>query len=108
MKRGRLIIAAVTVAAYFQVPGRCLAGEQQVGAAPAGSSEPTGAPLDRVSGGNQAGAPGAAEPVSPSSPPKKTLRQKIRSLVAKIAPERLKRDLEFKKASAQFLHRIIL
>lgn len=102
MKRGRLIIAAVTVAAYFQVPGRCLAGEQQLGDAPAVSSEPTAAPLDRVSGGNQAGAAGAAEPVSPSSPPKKTLRQKIRSLVAKIAPERLKRDLEFKKASAQF------
>ena len=34
--------------------------------------------------------------------PKKTLGQKVKALVAKITPDRLKRDLEFRKASALF------
>lgn len=37
-----------------------------------------------------------------SPPPKKTLGQKVKAIVAKITPERIKRDLEFKKASALF------
>ena len=101
MKRGGLIIAAVTLAAYFQVPSGCLAGEQ-LGDAPAVNAKPTAAPSDRVSGDDEPAAPDAGAPTSQSPAPKKTLRQKVRSLIAKIAPERLKRDLEFKKASAQF------
>ncbi|MGA7873643.1 MAG: hypothetical protein WCA22_22380 [Candidatus Binatus sp.] len=34
--------------------------------------------------------------------PKKTLGQKVSALVAKLTPDRIKRDLEFKKASALF------
>jgi hypothetical protein len=34
--------------------------------------------------------------------PKKTLGQKVKSLVAKITPDRLKRDIEFRKAAALF------
>ncbi len=45
----------------------------------------------------------AAGPAAAASPAaKKTLRQTVKSLIAKITPDRIKRDLEFKKASAQF------
>ncbi|MGB3550609.1 MAG: hypothetical protein WA993_07960 [Candidatus Binatus sp.] len=46
----------------------------------------------------------AAVPAASASPTakKKTLRQEVRALVTKYAPERLKRDLEFKKAAALF------
>jgi hypothetical protein len=101
MKQGGLIIAAVTVAACFQVPSGCLAGDQ-LGDARAVSAKPTATASYGVSGGDEPEAPGAGAPTSQSAAPKKTLRQKVRSLIGTIAPERLKRDLEFKKASAQF------
>ncbi|MGC2494948.1 hypothetical protein [Candidatus Binatus sp.] len=41
-----------------------------------------------------------ATAVSPG--PKKTLGQKVKALVAKITPDRIKRDIEFRKASALF------
>ncbi|MGH7923209.1 MAG: hypothetical protein ACREQH_01305, partial [Candidatus Binatus sp.] len=45
----------------------------------------------------------AAVPDASASPAaKKTLRQKVKTLIAKITPDRIKRDLEFKKASALF------
>ncbi len=46
----------------------------------------------------------AALPEASASPAakKKTLEQKVKALVAKYTPERLKRDLEFKKAAALF------
>jgi hypothetical protein len=47
-----------------------------------------------------------SEPAAPdaaASPvPKKTLRQKVRAIVAQITPDRIKRDIEFRKASALF------
>jgi hypothetical protein len=44
-----------------------------------------------------------AAPAAAASPAaKKTLRQKVRTLIADITPDRIKRDLEFKKASALF------
>lgn len=101
MKQGGLMIAAVTVAACFQVPSGCLAGEQ-LGEAPAVNAKPTATASHGVSGGDKPEAPGAAAPTSQSDAPNETLRQNVRSLIGKIAPERLKRDLEFKKASAQF------
>jgi hypothetical protein len=96
MRKGTLIVSAVAVAAYLQVPIGCLAGEQP-GDTPAVDAQPTTAAPHGVSGGNQPQAP-----TSRSSAPKKTLREKARSLAAKILPGRLKRDLEFKEASAQF------
>ena len=33
---------------------------------------------------------------------KKTLRQKVKTLITKITPERIKRDIEYRKASALF------
>ena len=98
---GGLMIAAVTVVASFQVPGRCLAGEQ-LGDAPGVKATPITTATSPVPGDDRPAAPGAETPTSRSFAPKKTLRQRARSLVAKIAPERLSRDLEFKKASAQF------
>jgi hypothetical protein len=45
----------------------------------------------------------AAVPQASASPAaKKTLRQEVTALVAKYTPDRLKRDLEFKKAAALF------
>jgi hypothetical protein len=45
----------------------------------------------------------AAVPTAAASPTaKKRLRKKVRTLVAKIVPDRIKRDIEFKTASAQF------
>ena|SRR5215469_11920050 len=45
----------------------------------------------------------AAMPASYESPaPKKTLGQKVKALVAKITPERLQRDVEYRKASVLF------
>jgi hypothetical protein len=101
MKRGGLIIAAVTIAAYFQVPIGCLAGEQ-VGDAPAADAKPTATASNGVSGGDEPAAPGTEAPTSQSAAPEKTLRKKVRALITKLAPERLKRDVEFKKASEQF------
>jgi hypothetical protein len=43
-----------------------------------------------------------AAPGDTSAPPKKTLRQRVKALVEKLTPERIKRDREFKVASAQF------
>jgi len=96
MKKGALIVAVVTAAAYLNVPGGCVAGEQLGDAASVYAKPATAAP-DQASGADQPQAP-----TSQSSAPKKTLRQKVRSLAAKILPGRLKRDLEFKEASAQF------
>ena len=42
----------------------------------------------------------AATAASPAA--KKTLGQKVKSLVAKLTPDRIKRDIEFRKASALF------
>jgi hypothetical protein len=45
----------------------------------------------------------AADPGASASPTaRKTLRQEVKALVAKYTPDRLKRDLEFKKAAALF------
>ncbi len=45
----------------------------------------------------------AAAPEASAAPAaKKTLRQKVTALVAKYTPDRIKRDLEFKKAAALF------
>jgi hypothetical protein len=41
-----------------------------------------------------------ATAVSPAA--KKTLGQKVKALVSKLTPERVKRDIEFRKASALF------
>ena len=41
-----------------------------------------------------------AAAVSPAD--KKTLGQKVKALVAKLTPDRIKRDVEFRKASALF------
>jgi hypothetical protein len=43
-----------------------------------------------------------SQPDASASPAAKTLRQKVKALVAKLTPDRIKRDIEFKKASAVF------
>jgi hypothetical protein len=44
----------------------------------------------------------AVRKASTSVAPKQTIRQKVKALVAKLTPDRIKRDLEFKKAAAMF------
>src|SRR5690349_14894539 len=60
------------------------------------------APDEAASAASASGdtSPLTATAVSPAA--KKTLGQKVKALVAKITPERLKRDIEFRKASALF------
>jgi hypothetical protein len=55
-----------------------------------------------VQGSDSSAVSASAIPASYESPPKKTLGQKVKAIVAKITPERIKRDLEFKKAAALF------
>ncbi len=53
---------------------------------------------------SSAPAPDSAVPAAPAASPatKKTFGQKVKSLVSKLTPERIKRDIEFRKASALF------
>lgn len=44
----------------------------------------------------------ASATVPGAQAPRKTIEQQVKSFVAKITPERLKRDLEFRKASEKF------
>ncbi len=91
--KGALTIAAVLAAAYFNVPGGSLAGEHSADP-PQVDAKST---VATATGGNQ---PESSTPQSSGS--KSTVREKIQSLKAKILPERLKRDQEFKEASAKF------
>lgn len=53
---------------------------------------------------SSAPAPDSAAPAAPAASPatRKTLGQKVKSLVSKLTPDRIKRDIEFRKASALF------
>jgi hypothetical protein len=68
-------------------------------ASPARAQSQAAAQASPASASQSAAVPGAS--ASPTAK-KKTLRQEVRALVTKYEPERLKRDLEFKKASALF------
>ena len=68
-----------------------------IGGSPAYAQSPA------VSDASSAQASDAAVPASYEAPaPKATIGQKVKALVAKITPDRMKRDLEFKKAAALF------
>jgi hypothetical protein len=69
-----------------------------VAAAPAWADPQPIAQASVAPASDSAGAPAAS--ASPAA--KKTLRQKVKTLIAKITPDRIKRDIEFKKASAEF------
>lgn len=71
-----------------------------IGAAPANAqSQASGDAASTSSIPAENGALTAAA-VAPSE--KKTLGQKVKALVEKLTPDRIKRDIEFRKASAQF------
>jgi hypothetical protein len=57
------------------------------------------APATSVSASDSAA---AVAPMAVSPAAKKTLGQKVKALVAKLTPDRIKRDIEFRKASALF------
>jgi hypothetical protein len=67
-------------------------------ASPVRAQSQDGAEVSPAPASDSAAVPGAA--ASPAA--KKTLRQEVKRLIAKITPDRIKRDLEFKKASALF------
>jgi hypothetical protein len=69
-----------------------------IACAPVHAQSPADANTSSVSASDSAAAPEAAAP--PAS--KKTLRQKVGTLIAKLTPDRIKRDIEFRKASALF------
>jgi hypothetical protein len=93
---GGPILAALAAVVCLQISTRCPAAEQPSDAPGQHPAAATAAP-DRASGNKEPEAP-----TSESSAPKKTLRQRLRSLAKKILPARERLDLEFKEASAQF------
>jgi hypothetical protein len=88
------IVAAMAVAA-LAMPSRawCQSAEPLVRAAVGQGSDPTTEGADAAAADKAAAAvPGA----------KKTLKQKVKAIVSKLTPDRLKRDIEFKTASQTF------
>jgi len=67
-------------------------------ASPGRAQSQEGAEVSSAPASDSAAVPGAM--ASPAA--KKTLRQEVKTLIAKITPDRIKRDIEFKKASALF------
>jgi hypothetical protein len=65
---------------------------------PARAQSQAGPDSSAASASDGAAAPAAAE--SPAA--KTTIRQKVKALVVKLTPDRIKRDIEFRKASALF------
>jgi hypothetical protein len=69
-----------------------------IGASPAhAQSRPKAQTLSAAASDSGAVPAAYAPPVA-----KKTLRQKVKTLITKITPERIKRDIEYRKASALF------
>ena len=60
------------------------------------------APDDAASTSSIPAASTALTATAVSPEPKKTLGQKVKALVSKLTPDRIKRDIEFRKASALF------
>jgi hypothetical protein len=101
MKHGWLTVVAVAVAAAVQTPRGSLAGDP-VGAPPPPVDAKAAAPA-----GDHPGGPSGESAEPPKAPPEnspKTEKAPPESSpkAAKVSPERRKRDLEFKKASAEF------
>jgi len=98
------IFAIETIAMMFRrtvgtaVAVAALAIAALMAASPAHAQAPAIAQTSPAAASDGAAVPNAA--ASPAA--KKTLRQKVTALIAKITPDRIKRDLEFKKAAALF------
>ena len=87
----RAVVATIAIATLFAAP-----------AARAQSKAPEAAAQASPAPASQRGSiaqPSASPAVAAA---KKTIGQKVKAIVAKYAPERVKRDLEFKKAAALF------
>jgi hypothetical protein len=89
MKHGWSTVVAVAIAATVEIPGGSIAGDP-VGAPPAVDAKPA-APA-----GDRPGSPSPESSAPQKAPPERSPK------AAKVSPERRKRDLEFKKASAEF------
>lgn len=101
MKQWWLTVVAVAVAASVPSPRTSLAGDPLGEPPPAVDAKPA-APV-----GDQPGGPPAEASAAPKSPPESSLKAEKASpenspKPKKVSPERRKRDLEFKKASAEF------
>ena len=81
-------VAALALAALIAASPGCAQSQ-----APDEAASTSSVPAD-------SSAPLTAAAISPTT--KKTLGQKVKSLVAKLTPDRIKRDIEFRKASALF------
>jgi len=95
----RAAVAALAIAALFAAsPARA---ESQAPDAVARADVKAGAPAAQASPASASRSASAADALaSPSA--KKTLGQRVKTLVAKYTPDRIKRDLEFRKAAALF------
>jgi hypothetical protein len=87
---GAVIVGAVAISALIlAMPSRCRSQDTSAGATIAASDA-------------EAAIPPAGDPASTSDTTHKTLKQRVKSLVEKLTPDRIKRNREFKVASVQF------
>ncbi|HEY9157087.1 hypothetical protein [Candidatus Binatus sp.] len=99
----RAAVATLAITALFAASSARAQSKAPDAAAPATRTDnDAGAAAAPASPGSASQS--AALPEASASPAakKNTLEQKVKALVAKYTPERLKRDLEFKKAAALF------
>ena len=74
-----------------------------IGASPAHAQSQPAAQTLSASASDSGAVPVAyATPVANTTVANTTLRQKVKTLITKITPERIKRDIEYRKASALF------
>ena len=99
----RAALATLAIAALFAASPARAQSQAPDAAAPAtrgpDKADAAAAPVSPASASQSAAVQEAS--ASPAAN-KETLRQKVKALVVKYTPERIKRDLEFKKAAALF------
>ena len=89
-KGGVAIVGAVAISALIlAMPSRCLSQDSSAGSTIAASDA-------------QAAIPPTGDATPASKTASKTLKQRVRALVQRLTPERIKRDREFKVASSTF------
>jgi hypothetical protein len=87
----RAVVATIAITALLAAPGARAESK-----APEASAQASPAPP------SQSGAVAQPSASPAAAAAKKTIGQKVKAIVAKYTPDRIKRDLEFKKAAALF------
>ncbi len=98
----RAAVATLAITALFAAAPACAQSKAPDAAAPATRADKDAGVAATQASPASASQSAAVTEASASPAKKKTLGQEVKALVAKYTPDRLKRDLEFKKAAALF------